>query len=124
MADHTNHKVKSPKPTGRTCDIEGCHRALFSKGMCGLHYQRNRRHGDPNAFRKFEYPRKDIDNAMALYGQGKPVREITAETGIPAPYLKILASQRKIHRKPEHARKNMSDAQIVRWARERGLQKS
>lgn len=31
-----------------TCDVDGCERTdVHARGMCGMHYQRWRRHGDP-----------------------------------------------------------------------------
>lgn len=31
----------------RTCNIEGCDRKHYAKGLCAAHYQRWRKHGDP-----------------------------------------------------------------------------
>lgn len=33
----------------RNCDIEGCPRDYYAKGLCKYHYQRKRVHGDPTA---------------------------------------------------------------------------
>lgn len=30
-----------------TCRIEGCSKPEKAKGLCGMHHERNRRHGDP-----------------------------------------------------------------------------
>lgn len=32
----------------KLCTIEGCGRPLMARGMCKVHYERNRRHGNPN----------------------------------------------------------------------------
>lgn len=32
----------------KTCDIEECGKAVFASGLCSMHYQRRRRHGDAN----------------------------------------------------------------------------
>lgn len=31
----------------RVCSIDGCDKALYAKGWCGMHYQRNRKFGSP-----------------------------------------------------------------------------
>lgn len=31
----------------QTCQIEGCDRKHYARGWCNLHWERNRRHGDP-----------------------------------------------------------------------------
>lgn len=33
--------------TERTCSVEGCNRPAWAKGMCLMHYRRQRKHGDP-----------------------------------------------------------------------------
>ncbi len=33
-----------------TCSVDGCDRPIRYKGMCGMHYKRQWRHGDPNKF--------------------------------------------------------------------------
>lgn len=33
--------------TNAVCSVEGCDRPYRAKGLCGLHYSRNVRHGDP-----------------------------------------------------------------------------
>ncbi len=33
--------------TDRTCTVEGCERTHAAGGFCGLHYTRNKNHGDP-----------------------------------------------------------------------------
>src|SRR5438067_523459 len=32
----------------KPCNVEGCNGVANHRGMCGKHYQRLRRHGDPN----------------------------------------------------------------------------
>lgn len=39
----------------RICSIEGCGRAVDTKGWCGAHYMRWRRHGDPEIGRPFRH---------------------------------------------------------------------
>ena len=31
----------------KACSVEGCDRQAFAKGLCGAHYDRHRKHGDP-----------------------------------------------------------------------------
>jgi hypothetical protein len=38
---------RKPRPKPRTCAVPGCRRAHAARGLCGRHYQRWRRHGDP-----------------------------------------------------------------------------
>ena len=31
-----------------TCSIEGCNKEAKARGLCGTHYERRRKYGDPN----------------------------------------------------------------------------
>lgn len=44
------HRLSAPGPVtkDKICCIEGCSKPLKSNGMCSMHAQRVRRHGDPN----------------------------------------------------------------------------
>lgn len=41
--------IQSKKPAAGPCEVEGCHRPRTVQGLCGPHYNRKRRHGDPLA---------------------------------------------------------------------------
>lgn len=59
-----------------TCSVEGCDRPIRYKGMCGMHYKRAWRHGDPNKTytptRGFERAQCIVEEceAVANYGNG------------------------------------------------------
>ena len=120
--DHTTQKVKRQKPRHRTCSIGTCSRKVFAKSMCTMHYQRNYKHGDPNAFDRFTYPADDMDKAMDLYASGIKADEISTLTVIPVRYIRTAASTRKIKRRKSDASRNMSEAGKIRWAKYRASQ--
>lgn len=70
------------------CQIEGCDGALYGRGLCGLHYQRWRKHGDP--LRTFKKVGRSIctveDCGRPIVGRGmcakhyrKPERQCSVE---------------------------------------------
>lgn len=54
-------------PPDAACGIPGCSRKYRCSGLCGLHYERYRRHGDP------EWQPKSHPDACSIPGCGKPV---------------------------------------------------
>jgi hypothetical protein len=48
IISHHRQRLSVPGPERNYCKIEGCDRPATGHKMCGLHYQRWRKHGDPN----------------------------------------------------------------------------
>lgn len=60
----------------RKCAVEGCNKRYAAKGYCGMHYNRARRHGDPNKLmrRRYKNPEesfmrrtKRLDNGCIIW---------------------------------------------------------
>lgn len=64
--------------TNATCPVEGCERPILAKGLCGAHYARWKRHGDPEAGGPIRVtqrkPREKNVRICAVDGCGKLVK--------------------------------------------------
>ena len=67
---------------GGMCSIEGCDRPATAKGLCQMHYMRQRRHGDPATVRKAG--RKADEYYVFMRGLFKDVSQRTQARLFPA----------------------------------------
>lgn len=81
------------KPT--TCSVPGCEGKHHARGWCKKHYQRWRRHGDPETT---DHPRERVDDYLEevrwLLDQGEPPERASQRVGVTAAAIARSAYRR------------------------------
>lgn len=75
-----------PQPFLSFCSAPDCRRSVLAKGLCGRHYQRMLKYGDPSKTinRQPRYPRQPIAEYMREWRRRRPARwrEIAAASKV------------------------------------------